>query len=93
MKRFGELYFQLTERLDRFLFVVAATLIGITALTMFVQVISRYALKINLVFVEELSTVLVLYAVFLIAPMMLRRSEHINVDLFDLKSGGRRECS
>jgi len=86
MNSVGKVYFQLTEKLDRLLSVISASLIGITALTMFVQVISRYTLKINLVFIEELSTVFILYAVFLIAPTMLRRSEHISIDLFDLKS-------
>lgn len=86
MKSVGKVYCHLTEKLDRLLSVISASLIGITALTMFVQVISRYTLKLNVVFIEELSTVFILYAVFLIAPTMLRRSEHISIDLFDLEN-------
>jgi TRAP-type C4-dicarboxylate transport system permease small subunit len=66
----------------------AVTLIGVMVATT-VKVIFRYGLHVSFIGVDQISGTLLLYIAFLGAAWVLRRDEHVTIDLVLAHVGGR----
>lgn len=69
--------------------VTVAVLTGLLAIVVFLQVVTRFILKVPMPWTEEVTRILFVYIVFLGAGLGMRSRGHVNVDFLVSKASGR----
>lgn len=69
-----------TRTLDRLLNTVLIGLVGLLTVTVFLQVLARFVLKVPLPWTEEVTRIAFVYSIFVGAAIGVRERAHLNVD-------------
>ncbi|QSX09241.1 TRAP transporter small permease [Alkalibacter rhizosphaerae] len=79
---------EIFERLEKRLYQVVSNLLGIAMIALtgiiLVQVFARYVLNVSIGGFEELPLYLMIISVWLAAPFVARRDQHVKIDLLNL---------
>ena len=72
---------------------LSGALVALAAAIMVSEVITRYFFHASYSFMDEIPRYLVIFATFLIAPIILKLGQHINIDIFPEILKGRKKIA
>ncbi len=82
-------YQKIMELLSNFILALAAIVIGLDVLSLFLEAVGRYVVGSSRAFMEELPRLLVPFIVFPMMGVLLRLKKHINVEILPERLTGK----
>jgi TRAP-type C4-dicarboxylate transport system permease small subunit len=89
MERALEVYRRITQVLSKVIMSLAAVIVGLDVLSIFLEAVGRYVVGSSRAFMEELPRLMVPFVVFPMMGVLLKIKKHISVDILPEKITGK----